>query len=495
MSSTTTLRTQATHVESAESTSGRSLLQENGFVEQGTSSDDEVEPHPLGVRPSGNALTSDQNAQESMGGFRFLPDGLLVTLLEFLDAAALLNLGATCRGFYAYCTYDQLWRDVAVNDTNERFEWRGSWRASLLRLPPTTRLAKVDCRYVFSDALYRPFQCSRTPLGPYVSNIPLQNEIPRLKDVSPEEFNDSWVGRPFILTAPVKKWRVFETWDLQHLLAKYGHVSFRCEAVDWPLTTYVGYMESSQDESPLYLFDRAFVEKMGLQDAYEPPEAFQEDFFTLLKDQRPDRRWLIIGPERSGSTFHKDPNATSAWNAIIRGSKYWIMFPSSILPPGVYMSQDQSEVTSPLSIAEWLLSYHAEARAMSGCLEGICREGEVLHVPSGWWHLVVNLEPAIAITQNFVPRAHVPSTIRFLRDRADQVSGFSDKVADPYALFMERLKETDPDLVVSLDDSRKRKWEEVVAGNEEANGEQHGFSFGFSDDLDEAEEPSDSSGL
>lgn len=47
------------------------------------------------------------------------------------------------------------------------------------------------------------------------------------------------------------------------------------------------------------------------------------------------------------------------------------------------MSDDQSEVTSPLSIAEWLFSFHAEARKTKGCIEGICNEGEVLHVPSG----------------------------------------------------------------------------------------------------------------
>ena len=41
-----------------------------------------------------------------------------------------------------------------------------------------------------------------------------------------------------------------------------------------------------------------------------------------------------MGPSRSGSTFHKDPNSTSAWNAVIRGSKKWIMYPPGITPPG-----------------------------------------------------------------------------------------------------------------------------------------------------------------
>ena len=452
----------------------------------------ETEQHPLEVRPAGNALTSSDNAQRYMGFFGRLPDALLLLVLEFLDQSALVDLGSTCRGLYAYSTFDQLWRDIAVTHMNEHFLWRGSWRASLRRLP-SANLAKVDCRNLFSDALHRPFLCSQVSLASYVSNIPQQNEIPRMEDLTPSEFNTSWADRPFILTAPVKRWNIFEKWTLDDLLRNYGEIAFRAEGVDWQLKTYVEYMTNTQDESPLYLFDRSFVEKMdlqvGSQGAYESPQAFQEDLFALLQEERPDHRWLIIGPQRSGSTFHKDPNATSAWNAVIRGSKYWIMFPSSILPPGVYMSEDQSEVTSPLSIAEWLLSFHAEARNTPGCMEGICREGEVLHVPSGWWHLVVNLDPAIAITQNFVPRARVGAAVRFLRHRANQVSGFKDNVTDPCALFMEQLRRAHPDLAASVDDPiRKRKWEDVVCDSDEPNREGQGFSFGFGGETDDDED-------
>lgn len=455
-------------------------------------SENETDQHPLGVRPSGNALTSRENAQDAMGSFRHLPDALLLDVLEFVDQRSLVALGSTCRGLYAYCSFDQLWRDLGVNKMSSNFSWRGSWRASLRNLSSAS-LAKVDCRYLFSDALHRPFLCSQLSLTPFVDNIPPQNEIPRMEDLSPAAFNDSWADRPFILTAPVKRWQVFRDWDQDYLLTKHGGCSFRAEAVDWPLSSYMAYMNSTHDESPLYLFDRSFVEKMGLEvgsnGAYKPPEAFQEDLFTLLREQRPDHRWLIIGPRRSGSTFHKDPNATSAWNAVIRGSKYWIMFPSSMLPPGVYMSEDQSEVTSPLSIAEWLLSFHAEARRTAGCIEGICREGEVLHVPSGWWHLVVNLDPAIAITQNFVPKSHLGATVRFLKHKANQVSGFKDDITNPYDLFMERLREAHPDLAASLDnsDTKKRKWEEVVHDSDSGDGGRHGFTFGFDGDIEDEE--------
>jgi Cupin-like domain len=451
-------------------------------------SEDESFRHPLLVKPSGNALTEDEDLRDAMGRFAQLPDPLVLVLLEFLEQESLISLGSTCRGLFAYAAHDQLWRDMVVRDECAKFDWRGSWRASMRRLS-TSNLPKVDCSNLFSDALHRPFVCSQLELGPYASKIPKSNTITRLEHLSRADFSEKWTDRPFILTEPVKTWRIYQAWSQTDLAKVYADTVFRAEAVDWPLKTYLSYLSHTTDESPLYLFDRAFVEKMrliiGPDGDYQPPECFQEDLFTVLGDQRPDHRWLIIGPEKSGSTFHKDPNATSAWNAVIRGSKYWIMFPASVVPPGVFMSEDQSEVTSPLSIAEWLLSFHAEARQIPGCLEGICHEGEVLHVPSGWWHLVVNLEPAIAITQNFVPRSHLASVADFLKRRAGQVSGFKDGVEDPFQLFMTRLKEGYPDVALDLENSsnRKRKWEEVIADASDDALDRGGFSFGFGDDV------------
>lgn len=307
-----------------------------------------------------------------------------------------------------------------------------------------------------------------------------------------DEFAEKWSDKPFILTESVRTWPVCEKWNIQRLLKTYADVEFRAEAVDWPFSTYHDYMTNNQDESPLYLFDKAFAEKMNITigkdegAAYWKPDCFGPDLFELLGPARPAHRWLIIGPAKSGSTFHKDPNATSAWNAVVQGAKYWIMFPPDVDVPGVYVSRDQSEVTSPLSIAEWLLEFHEEARRLPECIEGICRAGEILHVPSGWWHLVVNLESGVALTQNFVPKSHLVDVLEFLKDRPDQVTGFKGDVADPYGLFEERLRAEFPCLLDAalLDlekrhSKKKRKWDDAIGGDEQTPGSGGGFSFGF----------------
>jgi hypothetical protein len=389
----------------------------------------------------------------------------------------------------------------------EDFSWRGSWRATYLKTPPEN-ITSLPCVNLFSDTLYRPFQCAHTPLNPYALHIPPQNAIARLCNLTHEEYASTWVDKPFILTTPVKQWPVHGLWTPEYLLEKFPDTPFRAEAVDWPTKKYMDYMHDNADESPLYLFDRAFAAKTGVnvnaaphskEASYWSPTCFGEDLFSVLGDQRPDHRWLIMGPARSGSTFHKDPNATSAWNAVLTGSKYWLMFPAGAgvdPPPGVIVSDDQSEITSPLSIAEYMLTFHELARRTPGCKEGICFAGEVLHVPSGWFHLVLNLEDSLALTQNFVPRKKLPDVLSFLRDQRGEVSGFKEDVCDrAYELFVERLREQHPELLeeglAELEKKEKKgrgKWEELTKGGQEEE-ETGGFSFGFGGDDDDADIP------
>jgi hypothetical protein len=385
-----------------------------------------------------------------------------------------------------------------ASEKSHRVSWKGSWRSTVLGLSEQQQ-AKIDCSTVFSDVLHRPFVCSQIDLGQYTSNIPKANQIRRFENLAYEEFADKWTQEPFVLSKCIQDWPVTSEWTIDSLLREHGETVFRAEAVDWPFTAYHEYLNNNHDESPLYLFDRKFAEKMDITIGHEPgaaywrPECFGPDFFEVLGKERPAHRWLIVGPARSGSTFHKDPNGTSAWNAVVQGKKYWIMFPPAAQVPGVYVSQDSSEVTSPLSIAEWLLTFHEEARQLPECVEGVCHGGEILHVPSGWWHLVVNLEPGIALTQNFVPQSpslhHLSEVLSFLRDKADQVSGFRQDIECPFDLFTERLEESYPDALrraLELADKKsgkKRKWDDAVAVKDDDAG--NGFSFGFSVDEDE----------
>jgi len=127
----------------------------------------------------------------------------------------------------------------------------------------------------------------------------------------------------------------------------------------------------------------------ALAEDYQVPDVFSEDLFSLLGPSgRPDYRWLIVGPANSGSSFHKDPNCTHAWNAVVRGKKKWIFFPPDVTPPGVHPSQDGLELATPITLVEWFRSFYKEAvKSKVKPLQCVVEAGELMFVPSGWWHL------------------------------------------------------------------------------------------------------------
>lgn len=81
------------------------------------STDDEtrvVPSHPLGIKPAGNAFSAVENAKIMAGLFFSLSDELILQVLEFLDHSSLLRLGASCKLFYAFCQFDDLWKNLFI---------------------------------------------------------------------------------------------------------------------------------------------------------------------------------------------------------------------------------------------------------------------------------------------------------------------------------------------------------------------------------------------
>eukprot|EP00122_Pirum_gemmata_P018417 Pgem_evm1s17246 len=64
------------------------------------------------------------------------------------------------------------------------------------------------------------------------------------------------------------------------------------------------------------------------------------------------------------------------------------MFPPSVIPPGVHPNADGSEVTTPESVGEWFMDFYEAANQMDQKpLECVVEAGQIIFVPSGWWHI------------------------------------------------------------------------------------------------------------
>lgn len=237
------------------------------------------------------------------------------------------------------------------------------------------------------------------------------------KDLSAEQFAEKYESKkqPVVITGVCDDWPACAAWTEERLLAKYGDHKFKVGsdddgyAVRLKLEHFLRYMHDanhSQDDSPLYIFDGSFAEKRGskhMRRDYSIPSFFEEDLMHFAgESRRPPYRWFVMGPARSGSYIHVDPLATSAWNALIHGRKRWALFPPGT-PKALLQPKGPDLEREAVS---WFRNVHPSTQQHdwpgAKPIDVIQNPGEIMYVPGGWWHTVMNLStPTTAVTHNY----------------------------------------------------------------------------------------------
>lgn len=334
---------------------------------------------------------------------------------------------------------------------------------------PSHRPVAVSRAY-FCDQLFQAWMCTLLPPHHLLRQVPM-DQVPRLLEetnnrnaaphspqyasrlkpverrhgLSVEEFVREYEEKrvPVILTDVATEWPMFKILQgefknmslRRKSLVRDGQAEtpLRCEFTEMNIEDYVRYAMEQQDERPIYMFDAEFASVFNVEKLFTVPAHFaRDDFFRVLGEPaRPKYRWIIAGPSRGGSSFHVDPNYTHAWNANLTGRKRWLFFPPSSPPPGVVPSADMSEVATPVSLTEWLLNYYEDSvrQLHQVGYECVCEPGDIMFVPCGWWHSVINLEDSVAITQNYVSRTNLFDVLKFLRAMKNSISGVNEDIA------------------------------------------------------------------
>ncbi|KAL5705165.1 Lysine-specific demethylase jmj21 [Ranunculus cassubicifolius] len=353
----------------------------------------------------------------ALGDFKFLHDELICgSILELLSPRDIARLSCASSVMYILCNEEPLWMTLCLKSTKGQLEYKGSWKKTTLYqqgiaseyVESCTKSLKFDGFY--SLFLYKRFYRCFTTLNHFSSD---RANVEKKSNLSLDEFQHVFDGqKPVLLTELAETWPARSAWTTEKLLQNYGDTKFRLSQrgsgkITMKFKDYVTYMNLQHDEDPLYIFDDKFAEVAPtLLKDYSVPHLFQEDFFDVLeRDQRPPFRWLIIGPERSGASWHVDPALTSAWNTLLCGRKRWALYPPGRVPLGVTVHVDEEDgdvnIDTPSSLQWWLDIYPMLADEDKP-IECTQLPGETIYVPSGWWHCVLNLETTIAVTQNFV---------------------------------------------------------------------------------------------
>ncbi|EAN79172.1 hypothetical protein, conserved [Trypanosoma brucei brucei TREU927] len=419
---------------------------------------------------------------------------VMLHLLSFVAVDDMCRLSAVCTGWYCFIHASDAFKQAhgLLSPTYTCFE--GSWKETAIRrfiklrskqrlntakrmrleggTPGVGETVNLSHRPVmvkrafYNDQLFQAWMCTILPChyhlrqssiaGTATANrqpsvlsargryrSPLK-EVPRCSGLSVDEFRTRFeeTNLPVIIADVATEWPIYKILQekfenlavMQKKLFRPGtrpDVPMCCEHTTMSVADYVRYARDQTDERPIYLFDSEFGTFMDVESLYTVPEYFsRDDFFKVLGGARPKYRWIIAGPRRGGSSFHVDPNYTSAWNANLTGLKRWILLPPGHTPAGVFPSEDMSEVVTPVSLTEWLLNHYDATveKWRDVAYECVCGPGDIMFIPCGWWHFVINLEDSVAITQNYVSKCNLSSVLKFLSVMKSSISGIDEDV-------------------------------------------------------------------
>lgn len=186
------------------------------------------------------------------------------------------------------------------------------------------------------------------------------------------------------------------------------------------LEEYKEYWESDRKETKYlkdwhFLLDANTTDALKSYRAYSTPSYFSSDWlnewlnFRELREGegRSDYRFIYIGPQGSFTPFHSDVFGSYSWSANVIGRKKWIF-----LPPGeerkVEKYPDKFVYDIHSEEAELLQSRHG---AVVSC-EVIQNSGDLIFVPSGWYHQVYNEADTISINHNWFNAANIHQILK-----------------------------------------------------------------------------------
>lgn len=223
---------------------------------------------------------------------------------------------------------------------------------------------------------------------------------------------------PCIITDATTDWMAHSLWSFGNFIRTHGNAKFMLadggEMIK--LIDYIQYCNETNDDEPMYIFDESYAVREDttvLLNDYAIPSWFSEDVFKDLGKLKPPHNWFIMGPKGSGSDLHVDPLGTSAWNALVKGKKEWVIFePDAPIYKGIK------------SGAAWLRDEYPLNKHLKH-YRIIQNPGEILYIPPGWWHIAINHELSISVTQNYLHPNHVDRAKKIIqKERPDIAKKF-----------------------------------------------------------------------
>ena len=195
---------------------------------------------------------------------------------------------------------------------------------------------------------------------------------------------------PVVLKGEATDWACTEKWTWEYLLRVAGDesVPFRGQfgIGERQRASLRDVIASVLQNGEMYGCDwkcREAVPEMNAE-ARISLLASEDRFAAVPPEYRPAFYWMFLGGDGTRTLMHQDFLATHSWVAVLRGRKRFGLYPADAFDS---QAGEHNRIDPD----------HARQERY----EGIVEAGDVVFIPSLWWHDAMNLVPTLSVTHNF----------------------------------------------------------------------------------------------
>jgi histone arginine demethylase JMJD6 len=268
-------------------------------------------------------------------------------------------------------------------------------------------------------------------------------EIERRANLSYQEFRDQYLypHKPVIVTDALRLWKALERWTPAFFREQFGEMKLginddlkkyigteqeRQGATDYSMSQFIEDVLESTEERPAYYFrnrvlDEVFPtlrEDLGPLPEYFFPNWLPERFLVKSVGEVLNRgaalEIYIGGRGGRFPVLHYDGAGTHAFLMQIYGRKHFVMYAPD-QEPFLYPSPEKQNlslvnVDNP-DLQKFPLFANAEGTTF------VLEPGEMVFIPSHWWHTANMLTPSISLSVNVVNESNWQELVDYVAMR------------------------------------------------------------------------------
>jgi hypothetical protein len=271
------------------------------------------------------------------------------------------------------------------------------------------------------------------------------SRIERVETLSVEQFVGGYLqqNRPVLVTGAMREWSALTTWQPEALARRFGNEKvqvygdlfrlagistlseylnryFGREAEQQKSVPYVRWYCQLNEERRVPWADKIFdaLHKDWRRPAFFPSNSFVLPYCDSSGSIDPTRDWfpargLFISARNARTRLHVDPWCSDALLCQISGRKEFVMYDPSQAP---YLTRGNQTVDIEAPDLRTFPDFTKARVAFQDVLD----PGEIVLVPSGWFHHFHSVMDSVSLTWNFVHNCRLPVFIRYLLQGAGE---------------------------------------------------------------------------